>query len=128
MKQTEEEILKEKTNKFFKINSPKVLIIIFETNESNNKKIKIKEQLDITTYTSFEKQKDKKINYNLYGVVSKIKNENYFIASCCDYDKKIWYKYDEENKNSNKIIADLKNEVLDDNNKIPLILFYYLED
>ena len=110
-----------------RINSPKILIIIFEINELNNTKIEIKEKLDITTYTLFENENtNKNIIYNLYGIVSKIKNENenHFIASCYDYDNNIWYKYDD--KSDIKKINNL--QVFDDDNKIPLILFYYLED
>ena len=127
MPQSSKEIDENKTNYHFKINVSKVLILIFGINELIETKIEIKENFDITNYTLFEnEEKDNNFIYNLYGVVSKIKNENYYFALCYDYINKIWYKYDDEKEI--KKINYLQKEILDNENAIPLILFYYLEE
>ena len=107
---------------------PKVLILIFQSNDNDNIKLKLEEEFDITNYTNFsnsyfpEEIKKEKIIYKLYGIITKIKNENHYVAFCINYDENIWYKYDD-----NKEIKQMNNfkEIVD--NEIPLILFYNLK-
>ena len=82
-------------------------------------KFKIEEILDITEYVQ-EKDSDKKIIYNLYGIIflSKI-NEIHYIALCKDLLENIWYKYDD---NIVEVIKNLENEI--PNFGIPVALFY----
>ena len=98
---------------------PKVLILIIE-NSGKHIKITFPEELNMTKF-HFEKT-EKKFIYKLYGVVSKIKNKNTFVAKCLIKDN-IWYQI---NNDSFKIINN--NFIKEENNEIPLILFYYLEE
>ena len=102
-----------------KINKcPKILILIIE-NSGKHIKITFPEELNMTKF-HFEKT-EKKFIYKLYGVVSKIKYKNIFVAKCLNKDN-IWYQINNE---SFKIINN--NFIKEENNEIPLILFYYLE-
>lgn len=98
---------------------PKVLILIIE-NSGKHIKITFPEELNMTKF-HFEKT-EKKFIYKLYGVVSKIKYKNIFVAKCLNKDN-IWYQINNE---SFKIINN--NFIKEENNEIPLILFYYLEE
>ena len=103
-----------------KINKcPKILILIIE-NSGKHIKIAFPEELNMTKF-HLEKT-EKKFIYKLYGVVSKIKNKNTFVAKCLTKDN-IWYQI---NNDSFKIINN--NFIKEENNEIPLILFYYLEE
>ena len=103
-----------------KINKcPKILILIIE-NSGKHIKITFPEELNMTKF-HFEKT-EKKFIYKLYGVVSKIKYKNIFVAKCLNKDN-IWYQINNE---SFKIINN--NFIKEENNEIPLILFYYLEE
>lgn len=107
---------------------PKVLILIFQRNDNDNIKLKFEEKFDITNYTNFNKSffpeeiKNENIIYKLYGIITKVKNENHYVAFCNNYDENIWYKYDD-----NKEIKQMNNfkEIVD--YEIPLILFYILK-
>ena len=100
---------------------PKVLILIIE-NSGKHIKIKFPEELKMTDYTKFYFEKtEKKFIYKLYGVVSKIKNKNTFVAKCLQKDN-IWYQI------NNELFEIINNNFIkEENNEIPLILFYYLE-
>jgi len=101
---------------------PKVLILIIE-NSGKHIKIKFPEELKMTDYTKFYFEKtEKKFIYKLYGVVSKIKNKNTFVAKCLQKDN-IWYQI------NNELFEIINNNFIkEENNEIPLILFYYLEE
>ena len=101
---------------------PKVLILIIE-NSGKHIKLKFPEELKMADYTKFLFEKtEKKFIYKLYGVVSKIKYKNIFVAKCLNKDN-IWYQINNE---SFKIINN--NFIKEENNEIPLILFYYLKE
>ena len=101
---------------------PKVLILIIE-NSGKHIKLKFPEELKMADYTKFLFEKtEKKFIYKLYGVVSKIKNKNTFVAKCLIKDN-IWYQINNE---SFEIINN--NFIKEENNEIPLILFYYLKE
>lgn len=101
---------------------PKVLILIIE-NSGKHIKLKFPEELKMTDDTKFLFEKtEKKFIYKLYGVVSKIKNKNTFVAKCLQKDN-IWYQINNE---SFEIINN--NFIKEENNEIPLILFYYLKE
>ena len=101
---------------------PKVLILIIE-NSGKHIKLTFPEELKMTDYTKFYFEKtEKKFIYKLYGVVSKIKNKNTFVAKCLQKDN-IWYQINNE---SFEIINN--NFIKEENNEIPLILFYYLKE
>ena len=101
---------------------PKVLILIIE-NSGKHIKLKFPEELKMTDYTKFTFEKtEKKFIYKLYGVVSKIENKNTFVAKCLIKDN-IWYQI------NNELFEIINNNFIkEENNEIPLILFYYLEE
>ena len=94
---------------------PKILIIMlnYENDYDDYIKIKYEEVLDITNFTKFENEQNvKSQKYNLYGVISLIKNnyENKCITSCENFWNDSWCRFDNENIEN---INDLKNDVVD---------------
>lgn len=108
---------------YFRIKTcPKILILILERSDEENIKILFEEKFDVGIYTSFFKKDNQKIIYKLYSIITKIKNENHFVAFCLNYNEQKWYKYDDD-----KDIVQINNFQEIVNYGIPLILFYNIE-
>jgi len=95
---------------------PNNLILILERNE--NIKINFDEIFNLS-YLDNENVNNFYSYYKLYGVVTKIKKEEHYIASCVNYKDNLWYKFDDDEISP---IKDVKSEVI--NYEMPLILFY----
>ena len=103
--------------------SPNILVLIFDRNKNNifNIKVKFSETLDISNFVS--KKVTPKIIYNLYGIISYIKETDdnpyvHFVAFCKSPIDKKWYLYDDSSvSNINNI-----NDYIDFG--IPYIEFY----
>ena len=101
--------------------SPNVLILIIlrEKNNLSNIKLDFTETLDITKYVL---QKEGKLIYNLYGVISQVienNNSPYYIASCKNSSDQKWYRFYDDKISS---ITDVNIEVISYGK--PCILFY----
>ena len=75
------------------LEGPKVLIINIEREKNYNLNIKLNfdENLDLSDFIYY---KNIKYNYELIGVITKIKNKN-FISFCKSLNDNNWYKYDD---------------------------------
>ena len=99
---------------------PKYLILILERNNENIK-INFDEIFNLSCLEN-ENVNNFYLYYKLYGVVTKIKKEDHYIASCVNYKDNLWYKFDDDEISP---IKDVKSEVI--YYEMPLILFYSKE-
>ena len=102
-----------------------VIIFIFSYDEKKNEYIKLnfKEQINLANYTKWEEDNNNKnkLIYNLYGVITLVKDNSgdKYIYLCKNKENNNWYRIDDENI---YYINDVKNDVF--NYGKPLILFY----
>ena len=81
-------------------------------------KFKIDQIVDVTGYVNEEK----KIIYNLYGIICLSNNDVHYVAFCRNPIDKMWYKY---NDTIIEPVNDLENDVIGFG--IPVALFYQME-
>ena len=84
-------------------------------------KFKIDQIVDVTGYVN-ECDGEKKIIYNLYGIICLSNNDVHYVAFCRNPIDKMWYKY---NDTIIEPVNDLENDVIGFG--IPVALFYQME-
>ena len=107
------------TTNIYSIPNVLILILLREENNLCNAKLDFTETIDIT---NFVLQKEDKLIYNLYGVISQIienNNNPYYIASCKNSIDQKWYRFYDDKISS---ITNVNREVISYGN--PFILFY----
>ena len=99
------------------------LLVLLNRDFQKEKEIKFKidQIVDVTGYVN-ECDGEKKIIYNLYGIICLSNNDVHYVAFCRNPIDKMWYKY---NDTIIEPVNDLENDVIGFG--IPVALFYQME-